>query len=109
MDVDSIVERPLNDEKPVKEGWKRYDTKNSPFLELQTPFTGWWGCPLPASTALSVLNCGATSRAVNTASCIRREAFKLVVLLPWLLPRMIIAVLSLVILAMLSGAAALGW
>ena len=41
-DVDTIVQRPLKDQKQGKEGWKRYDTKHSPFLELQTPFTGWW-------------------------------------------------------------------
>ena len=26
-------------EKPEKESWKRYDTMNSPFLDLKTPFT----------------------------------------------------------------------
>ena len=45
MDVDGMVtNRPLPgvpNGTAQKEGWKRYDTRNSPFLELQTPFTAW--------------------------------------------------------------------
>ena len=106
-DVDTIVQRPLKDHKPLKEEWKRYDTKHSPFLELQTPFTGWWLHCLPPYT---LQNCGPGDCDVRSIwTAVRREVFKLLVLLPWLLPRLLIALLSLMILAMLSGAAALGW
>ncbi|CAL8471402.1 g10944 [Coccomyxa elongata] len=61
-----------------KEHWKHYDTKNSPFLELKTPFTA-------------------------------REAAKMAFFLPWLLPRIVLGVLSLTLLAIMSFFAALGW
>ena len=108
-----------------------YNTRDSPFLDLDSPFTAWYAS-LPENS-ISLVDCRrksasgnpprrskkhapspssistSTSTSISTSTLKNREALKLVLLSPLIIPRCLGALAACTVLACMSALAAWDW